>query len=95
MPLKPLKEGATQEEVNAWIIESSQSFSTLETELEEKKKREKQLEEHNQKLFLKITGKAEEEKKDEETIPDFMDKDTFALLDKNDKNLLKEIIEEE
>lgn len=96
MPLKVLKPDATQEEINSWIVESSQSFSTLETELEDKKKRITSLEEHNQKMFLAMTSQVKnEDKQDTTKIPDFLTKETYEMLDKKDKQLLEEIMDEE
>jgi hypothetical protein len=96
MALKVLKPDATQEEINAWILESSQAFTTLETELEDKKKRITSLEEHNQKMFLAMTSQVKnEDKQDTAKIPDFLTKDTYEMLDKKDKQLLEEIMEEE
>ena len=57
MPLILPKENATQEEINAWIVETQENYDRIEKELEEKTNREKELMEHNQKLFLKITSK--------------------------------------
>lgn len=98
MPLKPLKENATQEEINEWIIESSQAFNSLEQELEEKKLREKQLEEHNQRLFLKITSNVEDdeiekqEENEENEIKEYIGENVYKILNKKDLNKLYEIL---
>jgi carboxypeptidase C (cathepsin A) len=103
MPLKPLKAGATQEEINAWIVQASEDYTRIESDLESnrtaietKDKRIKDLEEHNQKLFLRVTTPNLEDKSTEQDeIPSFLNKDTFNLLDKHDKKLLENILEEE
>ena len=70
MPLIIPNEGATQEEINAWIIDTQEKYNNMETELEQKTKREKELIEHNQKLFLKITSQKEDKQVDEEEKED-------------------------
>lgn len=66
----------------------------LKTQLLEKVQREKELEEHNQKLFLKVTSTIEKETIEKET-PSFIDDATFKSLNKNELKLLKDVIEEE
>lgn len=97
MPLILPKEGATIEEINAWIVETQENYDRIEKELEQKTNREKELMEHNQKLFLKITSKKDEgeEMKEDEEIPFCIDKETFEKLDKKDIQELKALIEEE
>lgn len=93
----------TLEELQAELLKQQDEQKRLNAEnesmkkqLEEKTKREKELEEHNQKLWLKVTSKVENESKDEkEEIPSFLDEKTYKLLDKNDQKLLREILEEE
>jgi hypothetical protein len=96
MPLKPLKKDATQEEINAWIIESSEEFTRVETELSDKTKRETELLEANQKLFLKVTTKVDETQKEDETIEnefkEYVGEKVYNLLNKKDKEKLNEIM---
>ena len=97
MPLILPKENATQEEINAWIVETQESYDKMEKEIEQKTNREKELMEHNQKLFLKITSKKDEgeEMKEDEEIPFCIDKDTYKLLSDREIKELNELIEEE
>ena len=97
MPLIIPNEGATQEEINAWIIDTQEKYNNMETELEQKTKREKELIEHNQKLFLKITSKKDEgeEMKEDEEIPFVIEKEMYDKLSEQEKAELKELIEEE
>lgn len=96
MPLILPKENATQEEINVWIVETQESYDRIEKELEQKTNREKELMEHNQKLFLKITSKKdeEEEMKDEE-IPFVIEKEMYDKLSDQERAELKELIGEE
>ena len=97
MPLILPKEGATQEELNAWIIDTQEKYNQMEIDLNNKTKREKELMEHNQKLFLRVTSKKEEETEEtEETeeIPFCIDKDTYDKLSDREIKELKELIEE-
>lgn len=94
MPLEIPKEGATQEEINAWIIDTQEKYNNMETELEQKKQREQELLEHNQKLFLKVTSKKEEDNSDtEEEIPLCIDKDTYDKLSEKEKKELNDLLE--
>lgn len=95
MPLILPKENATQEEINAWIIETQENYDRIEKELEQKTKREKELMEHNQKLFLRVTSKKEEETEETEEIPFCIDEDTYKLLSDREIKELNELIEEE
>ena len=97
MPLILPKENATQEEINSWIIDTQEKYNNMENELEQKTTREKELMEHNQKLFLKITSKKdkEEEKEEDEEIPFVIDKEMYDKLSEYEKEELKELIEEE
>ena len=98
MPLKPLKKDATQEEINEWIIDSSEEFVKVETELANKTKREKELEEHNQKLFLRVTSKVDatdktkEEDEDVEIMKKHIGEDVYKNLNKKDIENLKIIM---
>ena len=97
MALELPKENATQEEINAWIIDTQEKYNNMETELEQKKQREQELLEHNQKLFLKVTSKKEEEDNSdtEEEIPLCIDKDTYDKLSEKELKELNDLIEEE
>ena len=97
MPLILPNENATQEEINAWIIDTQEKYNNMETELEQKTNREKELMEHNQKLFLKITSKKdkEEEMEENEEIPFVIEKEMYEKLSEQEKEELKELIGEE
>ena len=96
MPLILPKEDATQEEINAWIVETQENYDRIEKELEQKTTREKELMEHNQKLFLKITSKKdEEEEMEDEEIPFVIEKEMYDKLSEQEKEELKELIGEE
>lgn len=97
MPLILPKENATQEEINAWIVETQENYDRMEKELEQKTNREKELMEHNQKLFLKITSKKEDEEveKEDEEIPSVVDKDFYDKLSAHQQEELRELLEEE
>ena len=102
MPLKPLKENATQEEINAWIVEAQEEYNKIETDLSTYKdnfaateKRVKDLETANQRLFLKVTKKVTDEEDQEETIPAYITKEVYDTLSDKEKKLLKEIEEGE
>jgi predicted nucleic acid-binding Zn-ribbon protein len=92
----------TLEELQAQLLDLQEKTKTLvadnetlKSSIAERDKRVKDLEEHNQKLFLRITTPGQETKEDKEEIPAFLNKDTFNLLDKHDKALLNTILEEE
>ena len=95
MSLPILKENATIEEMRLWTVEVSESYNTLETNLDTKTQREKELEETNQKLYIKATSTIVEEDKKEEEIPSYLDNETFKNLSKKELQLLKDIEEEE
>ena len=98
MPLIIPNEGATQEEINSWIIETQEKYNNMETELEQKTKREKELMEHNQKLFLKITSQKEDKQVDEEEkeeVPFCFDEEMYKKLSEQEKQELNELLEEE
>lgn len=98
MPLIIPNEGATQEEINSWIIETQEKYNNMETELEQKTKREKELMEHNQKLFLKITSQKEDKQVDEEEkeeVPFCFDEEMYKKLSYQEKLELDELLEEE
>lgn len=91
----------TLEEMQEQIIKMQEDMQTLKSENETLKSenekaitRQKELEEHNQKLFLRVTNKIDiKEEQEEEEIPNFLDKETYKLLDKFDKEFLNNIME--
>ena len=91
----------TLEEMQEQIIKMQEDMQTLKSENETLKsenenalKRQRELEEHNQKLFLRVTNKVDiQEEEEEEEIPQFLDKTTYNLLDKFDKEFLNNIME--
>lgn len=98
MPLIIPNERATQEEINAWIIDTQEKYNNMETELEQKTKREKELMEHNQKLFLKITSQKEdkqEDKEENEEIPFCFDEKMYKELSEQEKQELNDLLGEE
>lgn len=98
MPLIIPNEGATQEEINAWIIDTQEKYNNMETELEQKTKREKELMEHNQKLFLKITSQKEDKQVDEEEkeeVPFCFDEKMYKELSEQEKQELNDLLEGE
>ena len=98
MPLILPKENATQEEINAWIVETQENYDKMEKELEQKTKREKELIEHNQKLFLKITSQKEDKQVDEEEkeeVPFCFDEEMYKELSEQEKQELNDLLEEE
>ena len=96
MPLILPKENATQEEINSWIIETQENYNRIEKELEQKTNREKELMEHNQKLFLKITSQKEDKQEEEdEEIPFVIEKEMYDKLSEQEQEELKELIGEE
>ena len=80
-----------KEQLETFKIENE----TLKNKLTEKEQREKELMEHNQKLFLRVTSKKEEETEEEEEIPFCIDKSIYDLLSDREKKELIELIEEE
>lgn len=97
MPLIIPNEGATQEEINSWIIETQEKYNNMEKELEQKTKREKELMEYNQKLFLKITSQKDDKQDDEEKeeVPFCFDEKMYKELSEQEKLILDELLEEE
>ena len=92
----------TLEEMQEQMLQMQEQLATLKSEnenlqnsLAEKEQREKELMEHNQKLFLRVTSKKEEELEETEEIPFCIDKDTYEKLSDREIKELKELIEEE
>ena len=91
----------TLEEMQEQMLQMQEQLATLKSENEnlqntvnEKAKREQELMEHNQKLFLRVTSKKEEQETNDEEIPFWIDKDTFEKLSEREIKELKELIEE-
>lgn len=91
----------TLEEMQEQMLNLQEQFNTMKAEnetlkntLTEKEQREKELIEHNQKLFLRVTSKKEEETEEKVDIPFCIDEDTYKLLSDREKKELKELIEE-
>lgn len=96
MPLVLPKEGATQEEINVWIVETQEKYNQMETDLEKKTTREQELIDYNNKLFAKVTTKKTDDKEEEEDeIPFCIDKETYDKLSEKDIQELKKLIEED
>lgn len=92
----------TLEELQNQMLQMQEQLETLKGENEnlkntvnEKTKREQELLEHNQKLFLRVTSKKEEETEETEEIPFCIDEDTYKLLSDREIKELNELIEEE
>lgn len=66
--------------------------TTLETKLQEQIKREQELKELNQKLFLRVTTETKEEQEVKEEIPSCIDETIFQVLSNKEKQELKELI---
>ena len=70
----------------------------MEKELEQKTKREKELMEHNQKLFLKITSQKEDkqvDKEEKEEVPFCFDEEMYNELSEQEKQELNDLLEGE
>lgn len=92
----------TLEEMQNQMLQMQEQLETLKGENEnlkntvnEKTKREQELLEHNQKLFLRVTSKKEEETEETEEIPFCIDEDTYKLLSDREIKELNELIEED
>ena len=92
----------TQEELQTKLLELEENFNTIKLEKEqlenvvkEKTDREKELELHNQKLFLKLTktvDKPFEENKEANELIEFVGKDIYNILSKKELKQLQEIV---
>ena len=92
MTLEEMQEQIIKMQEDMQILKSENE--TLKSENENALKRQRELEEHNQKLFLRVTNKVEEKEENEEIeIPLFLDKETYKLLDKFDIETLNNLIE--
>ena len=96
MTLEELQEQILKLQENQETLNSANA--QLQKDLEEKTKRVSELEEHNQKLFLRITTNTiQEEKKDntEEELKEYLGEKVFEVLSKKDINKAKLIMEGE
>lgn len=81
-----------QEEVK----ENKALIDTLSTSITEKDKEIADIREHNQKLYIKAMTSSKEEKEEvKEVTPFCIDEATYNLLSEDEKNELKELMEEE
>lgn len=96
MPLQIPKQDATQEEINAWIVETQEQYDKMEEDLSNANSRVQNLLNENNRLVAKVTGrKEEEEEEEEEEIPFCIDEETFKVLSKKDIEELENILEGE
>lgn len=95
MPLEIPKQDATQEEINAWIVETQEKYNTMENDLSNANTRVQNLLNENNRLTVKITGRKEdkEEEEEETEIPFCIDKETYEKLSEKEVEELKEILE--
>lgn len=92
------KEGATQEEINAWIVDTQEKYNKMEIDLQQKTDREKELLNENNKLYSRITGRKEDTKEEQEKehdVPLCISKEMYNKLDDNLKAELEDILENE
>lgn len=92
----------TQEELQEQLLKMQEQIKqfeednkALKTALEEKTRRENELMEHNQKLFLRLTNNVKQEDEEEIEIPKCIDEELFSKLSKKEIEELKEILEDE
>lgn len=95
MPLQIPKQDATQEEINAWIVETQEQFDKMEEDLSNANSRVQNLLNENNRLVAKVTGRKEdnEEEEEHEEIPFCIDEETFKALSKRDIEELADILE--
>ena len=100
MSLEKLKDNATQEEINIWIVKAVEEYNllktsleTLQTKEEEYKNRIISLEQANQSLFTKVMNQGEQntiEDKEEKYIPKLVSEEYFnTLSEQEQENLIK------
>lgn len=96
MPLQIPKQDATQEEINAWIVETQDQYDKMEEDLSNANSRVQNLLTENNRLVAKVTGRKEEnEEEEEDEIPFCIDEETFNALSKKDIEELENILEGE
>ena len=101
MSLDKLKENATQEEINNWIVKATEEYNLLKTSLETLKTKEEEylnrissLEQANQTLFTKVMNKDVENDKKEDNdkyIPRLVSEEYFNNLSAEEQENLKEL----
>ena len=101
MSLDKLKENATQEEINNWIVKATEEYNLLKTSLETLKTKEEEylnritsLEQANQTLFTKVMNKGVENDKKEDNdkyIPRLVSEEYFNNLSEEEQENLKEL----
>ena len=101
MSLDKLKENATQEEINNWIVKATEEYNLLKTSLETLKTKEEEylnrissLEQANQTLFTKVMNKDVENDKKEDNdkyIPRLVSEEYFNNLSEEEQENLKEL----
>ena len=101
MSLDKLKENATQEEINNWIVKATEEYNLLKTSLETLKTKEEEylnrissLEQANQTLFTKVMNKdVQNEKTENEVkyIPRLVSEEYFNNLSEEEQENLKEL----
>ena len=95
MSLDKLKENATQEEINNWIVKATEEYNLLKTSLETLKTKEEEylnrissLEQANQTLFTKVMNKDVENDKKEDNdkyIPRLVSEEYFNNLSEEEQ----------
>lgn len=98
MPLQIPNQDATQEEINAWIVETQEQYDKMEEDLSNANSRVQNLLSENNRLVAKVTGRKEENEEKEEDeieIPFCINEETFKALSKKDIEELKNILEGE
>lgn len=90
----------TLEELQAQLLELQDKYKSLEeiattqkTVIEQSESKVKELQEHNQKLFLRVTTPVEEQK-EEEYVSKLLGEEYTKVLDKKELEFIKEIEEE-
>ena len=101
MSLDKLKENATQEEINNWIVKAIDDYNLLKTTLEnlqtkeeEYKERISSLEKANQSLFTKVMNKGVENDKKEDNdkyTPRLVSEEYFNNLSEEEQENVKEL----
>ena len=101
MSLDKLKENATQEEINNWIVKATEEYNLLKTSLETLKTKEEEylnrissLEQANQTLFTKVMNKDVENDKKEDNdkyIPRLVCEEYFNNLSTEEQENLKQL----
>ena len=99
MSLDKLKENATQEEINNWIVKAIDDYNLLKTTLEnlqtkeeEYKERISSLEKANQTLFAKVMNREENIVQEENKYtPNLVSEEYFNMLSEEEQENFKEL----